>query len=66
MRGKHDGDWRCPECGHWARRTSVVCRVCRTIRPGNGPISRKALRIREAEYRTMAILRKYGLTAERV
>jgi hypothetical protein len=36
--------------------------VCRIMRPGNGPISRKDLRIRTEEYRIQAILRKYGLT----
>ncbi len=57
MRGKHDGDWKCP-CGKWHRRRSIACRDCWRIRPLRYK-SRKTLRIREAEYRNQAILRKY-------
>jgi len=59
--GSRDTDWRCRECRHFNSLKSRACSKCRTVSPTNGRLTRAALRERQAEHRTKAILRKYGL-----
>jgi uncharacterized paraquat-inducible protein A len=59
--GDHDTDWRCPACHHFNSIKSRACAKCKAVAPANGRLTRKALRERAADHRTMAILRKRGL-----
>jgi hypothetical protein len=59
--GDHSTDWRCPKCDHFNTIKRFHCRECGSIAPKNGRLTRAALRERQAEHRTDAILRKHGL-----
>jgi hypothetical protein len=59
--GGHDDDWRCPSCHHFNSEKRRACAKCKAVAPMNGRLTRKALRERAEEHRTMAILRKHGL-----
>jgi hypothetical protein len=65
--GSHDSDWRCPhpECHHFNSEKRRMCAKCKALAPANGRLTRKALRERTAGYRTLAILKKHGLSDER-
>jgi hypothetical protein len=59
--GSHDNDWRCSHCRHFNSEKRRACAKCKAVAPMNGRLTRKALRERAEEHRTMAILRKHGL-----
>jgi hypothetical protein len=59
--GSHDNDWRCPSCHHFNSEKRWACAKCEALAPANGRLTRKALRERAAEHRTMAILRNHEL-----
>jgi hypothetical protein len=59
--GNHDTDWRCPTCHHFNSIKHWVCAKCFRMASRNGRLTRAALRIREAEHRTQAILAKHGI-----
>jgi hypothetical protein len=58
--GSHDTDWRCPYCRHFNSIKRRLCAQC-VRSPGNGRLTRAALRERVAEHRVEAILSKRGL-----
>ena len=53
-------DWRCVRCGSWTIAKRRQCRTCGKIGIGRR-VTRGELRAREAEHRTQAILRRFGL-----
>jgi hypothetical protein len=59
--GDHDTDWRCPRCGHFSSFKRRACAKCASLAPANGRLTRAALRERQAEHRTQAILAKHGI-----
>ncbi len=59
--GSHDTDWRCPACHHFNSIKRLACGECKSPGPWNGRLTRAALRARQKEHATAAILRKHGL-----
>lgn len=60
-------DWKCSGCGHWNQKTGVgkprvQCRKCARVHLPGESWTRARIAERIAERRTMATLRKHGLT----
>jgi len=61
--GLHETDWRCSQCRHFNSEKRQSCAKC-AYAPGNGRLTRAAIRARRAERATQAYLRKFRLTAD--